>query len=500
MQKYDLIIIGGGAAAFATAIKANELSAKGGSASGGKAKTAIINSGLPVGGTCVNVGCVPSKLLVHAGEILHMARHHGVPGIELEVKGFDFSKVIEDELKIVKGFRQEKYEKVLANLEHVTLIEGQAKFVSENEVEVSPVRSKTPEASADALAHRTTNGVNGEKLTADKFVITTGSTANVPPIKGIQEVGYITHIEALGIKEQPKELVVIGAGPVGLELAQVYARFGTKVTILQSRERIFPHGEAELIDKLAQTLEKEGITIKTNVEVQSARSENGKKVLSYTVNGEPEEIIVDEILLAAGKTPNTQDLKLELPGVEVNDRKAVVVNNHFQTNIPYIYAGGDVTNLPLRLETTAGHEGTLIAENILEGKKNRIDYSTVPYAIFTDPQYASVGLTEDAQMKERGVCACRTVPFEVIPKAGITRRTEGLIKMGIDPKTKEIVGVHILAPNASDLIAQAMVLIKNKNTIDDVLNSEPVFPTMSEAIKYVALSFTKDISQLSCCI
>lgn len=467
MKNFDLIILGGGASAFAAAIKANEL----------KKKTAIINSGLPAGGTCVNVGCVPSKLLLHAGEVLHMAKNHGVPGIELEVKSFDFNKVIEDELKIVEGFRKEKYEKVLANLENVTYIEGKAQFSGKKEIEVS-----------------------GEKLTADKFIIATGSTANVPPIKGIKEVGYVTHIEALKLKEQPKKLAIIGAGPVGLEFAQMYARFGTKVTILQSRERIFPHGEAELITRLAELLEKEGVTIKTNVEVKSARSENGKKVLLYIANGETEELTVDEILLAAGKTANTEALNLDIPGVNVNERKAIVVNNNFETNIPYIYSVGDVTNLPLRLETTAGHEGTLVAENALDEKKNSIDYATVPYAIFTDPGYASVGLTEDAQMERDGVCVCRTVPFEVIPKAGIVRRTEGLIKMGIDPKTQVIVGVHILAPNAADLIAQAMVLIKNKNTIDDVLNSEPVFPTMSEAIKYVALSFTKDLSQLSCCI
>ena len=467
MKNFDLIILGGGASAFAAAIKANEL----------RKKTVIINSGLPAGGTCVNVGCVPSKLLLHAGEVLHMVKHHGVPGIELEVKSFDFNKVIEDELKIVEDFRNEKYEKVLANLEHVTYIEGQASFSGEKEV-----------------------AVNGEKLTAEKFIIATGSTANVPPIEGIKEAGYVTHIEALKLKEQPKELAIIGAGPVGLEFAQMYARFGTKVTILQSRNRIFPHGEAELINKLATILEDEGITIKTSVTVKSARSENNKNVLSYTVNGKPEEITVDEILLAAGKTPNTQDLNLDKPGVVVTDRKAVVVNESFETNVPHIYAAGDVTNAPLRLETTAGHEGTLIIENILDGKNSSIDYGSVPYAIFTDPGYASVGLTEDAQMKRDGVCACRTVPFEVIPKAGITRRTEGLIKMGIHPKTKVILGVHILAPNAADLIAQAMVLIKNKNTIDDVLDSEPVFPTMSEAIKYVALSFTKDLSQLSCCI
>jgi len=466
-NKYDLIILGGGASAFAAAKKANEL----------KKKTAIINSGLPAGGTCVNVGCVPSKLLLHAGEVLHMAKNHGMPGIELEVKDFDFNKVIEDELKIVEGFRDEKYEKVLANLEHVTYIEGVASFSGKKEVEV-----------------------NDEKLTADKFIIATGSTANIPQIDGIKEVGYVTHIEALKLKKQPKELAIVGAGPVGLEFAQIYARFGTKVTVLQSRDRIFPYGEIELTAKLAELLGKEGIVIKTNVKVVSAENKNGKKILSYMVGGEKEEVSIDEILLAAGKTANTEVLNLDIPGVEVNKRKAIVVDDNFQTNIPDIYSVGDVTNLPLRLETTAGHEGTLVVENAFTEKKNNIDYNTVPYAIFTDPGYASVGLTEDAQMKRDGVCACRTVSFDIIPKAGIVRRTEGLIKMGIDPKTKVIVGVHILAPNAADLIAEAMVLVKNKNTIDDVLNSEPVFPTMSEAIKYAALSFTKDLSQLSCCI
>jgi len=466
-KHYDLVILGGGAGAFAAAIKANELTKK----------TVLINSGLPAGGTCVNVGCVPSKLLLHAGEVLHMARNHGVPGIELEVKSFDFNAVIKDELKMVEGFRKDKYTKVLAGLEHATYVEGEASFSAEKEITV-----------------------NGQKLTAEKFIIATGSKATVPPIKGIAEVGYVTHVEALALKTQPKELAVVGAGPVGLEFAQMYARFGTKVTILQGRERIFPHGEAELTARLAELLEKEGIAVITGVKVHSARKENGKKILSYTRNGKEEEIAVDEILLAAGKTPNTQALNLEHPGVAVNERKEVVVNNNFETNVPSVYAVGDVTNLPLRLETTAGHEGTLAAENALAGAKNSIDYSSVPYAIFTDPGYASVGLTEDMQMERDGVCACRTVPFEVIPKAGITRRTEGLIKMGIHPKTRVILGVHILAPGAADLIAQAMVLIKNKNTIDDVLRSEPVFPTMSEAIKYAALSFTRDISQLSCCI
>lgn len=475
MQKFDLIIIGGGAGAFAAAIRANEL----------KAKTAIVNAGLPLGGTCVNVGCVPSKTLLYAGEVLHHAKHHGVPGVELEVKKFDFQKVVQDELSLVEKLRQEKYEKVLKNLEYVTLIEGKAKFVSQNEIEVNP---------------STSSGQAGEKLSAEKFIIAAGSTATIPPIENIREVGFVTHIEALRLESQPKELIIIGAGPVGLEFAQMFSRFGTKVTVLQRGDSIFPHSEKTLTDRLAEVLLKEGITIKTNVEVKSARKENDKKIISYLVNGKSEEVSGDEILLAAGKTPNTQGLGLDIVGVEINKQQAVVVNQYFQTSNKNIFAVGDVTNAPVRLETTAGREGTLVAENALKGTQLFIDYNTVPYAIFTDPQLAGVGFTEDEQMKQMGVCACRTVSFADVPKAIIIHRTEGMIKMAIHPQTKQILGVHILAPNASELIAEAMMLVKNKNTIDDVVNSLPMFPTLSEAIKIVALSFTKDISKLSCCI
>jgi mercuric reductase len=487
MKRFDLIIIGGGAGAFAAAIRANELGAK----------TALINSGLPWGGTCVNVGCVPSKTLLWAGEILHHAKYHGVSGIELEVKKFDFQKIVQDELSLVEKLRQEKYEKVLKSLEYVTAIEGKAKFVSTNEVEVNGP------AFAKASAGR-------EKLSAEKFIIATGSTATVPPIEGIHEVGFVTHIEALKISKQPKSLVVVGAGPLGLEFGQMFSRFGTQVTILQRGQSILPQGEKELTERLKEILEKEGVVIKTNVEVKSARKEGSRKILFYIVNGKPEEISADEILLAAGKTPNTDGLGLDRAGVKVDAKKAIMVNEYLQTSQPHIFAVGDVTNAPLRLETTAGREGTLAAENALsakggsasggKGTKFSIDYNAVPYTIFTDPQLAGVGFTEDEQIKQIGVCACRTVSFEDIPKAIIMRRTEGIIKMTIHPQTRQILGVHILAPNAGEIISEAMMLIKNKNTIDDVVNSLPVFPTISEAIKIVALSFTKDISKLSCCI
>ncbi|MBI2593561.1 mercury(II) reductase [Candidatus Daviesbacteria bacterium] len=474
---YDLIIIGGGAGAFAAAIKANALGAK----------TLMVNQGLPLGGTCVNVGCVPSKTLLWAGEVMHLAKNHKIPGIDIEVKNFDFATVVQHELDLVAKLRDEKYGKVLSQLENVTHVEGKAAFLSQNEIGVnSPSFAKASEGK--------------QKYQAKKFIIAAGSTTTVPPIEEIKEVGFLTHIEALKLKQQPKELIVLGAGPVGLEFAQMYSRFGTKVTVLQRNVSIFPPAEKELTDRLLQILTEEGITIKTGVQVKSSRKEGDKKVVTYLDQGKQEQIIADEILLAGGKTPNTQNLDLDKAGVEVDGKKAIKVNPNFQTSKPHIYAVGDITNGPLRLEPTAGREGTLAAENALNNTRNSIDYNTVPWTVFTDPQLAGVGFTEDEQMKKFGTCMCKTVSFKDVPKALIINRTEGLIKMAIHPETKQITGVHILAPNAGELIAEAMVLIKNKNTIDDVINSLPMFPTLSESIKIAALSFTNDITKLSCCI
>ncbi len=467
MGQYDLIIVGGGAGAFAAAIKANELGAR----------TAFINSGLPLGGTCVNVGCVPSKALLHAAELVHNAKHHNVPGIELAVNKVEYTAVVTDELALVEKLRNEKYEQVLKGLDNVTFIEGRAVFVSNNAVKVGE-----------------------QQIEAAKFIIATGSTAIVPNVEGLSEAGYMTHIEAMQLKTVPKRLAVIGAGPVGLELSQLYARFGSQVTVLQRADSIMPSAEPILTERLQKILTEEGISIKTSVHLTKVVTENGVKTVFYTSEAGEETVEVDEILLAAGKAPNTGELNLMAAGVEINDKQAIVAQPNLQTSQIHIYAVGDVNNLPLRLETTAGREGTYAVENALNGTNKSIDYHSVPWTVFTDPQLASVGYTEDEQMAELKVCACRTITFDKLPKALITKRTEGVIKIAIHPETKIIMGVHILAHNAGDLIAQAMVLIKNKNTIDDLEDMLPVFPTLSEAIKLAAMSFTRDVSKMSCCI
>ncbi|MGH7196394.1 MAG: dihydrolipoyl dehydrogenase family protein [Candidatus Saccharimonadales bacterium] len=377
-KRYDLAIIGGGAGAFAAAIKANELGAK----------TALINDGLPLGGTCVNVGCVPSKALLHAAEVVHTARSHGIPGINFELTPLDFGKVVQDELNLVDSLRHEKYEQVLHNLSHVTHIRGRASFTSPRTVQV-----------------------NGQTVEAEKFIIATGSTATVPPIDGLQKTGFLTHIEALKRKQLPKSLAIIGAGPLGLEFAQMYARFGCKVTILHKGPSIAPQAEPVLSQKLHDILSREGIDIQTNVEVQGVQTQSSSKIVRYLSAGQSSLLEVEEILIAAGKTANTWQLDLDKAGVAIDEHQAVVTKPNLQTSQTNIYAVGDVTDLPKRLETTAGHEGTLAAENALSSTGQYINYDYVPYTIFTDPQLASVGLTEAEQMSRSGVCA---LPYRIV--------------------------------------------------------------------------------------
>jgi mercuric reductase len=373
--------------------------------------------------------------------------------------------------------RREKYAAVLRELEHVMLVEGGARFSSPNTIEV-----------------------NGDTLTSDRFVVATGSTATVPGVPGLREAGFVTHIEALRRKRLPQSLVVVGAGPLGLEFGQLFSRFGVRVTILQRPASIVPRTEPALARRLMEILEREGIRVVTGVHVTGVTGLDASKRVTYEADGVTGTIDAEEILLAAGKTANTAGLQLETAGVALDSRQAIKVNGFLQTSAAHVYAAGDVTDAPARVEMTAGHEGTLAAENALKGTRHAIDYDTVPYTVFTDPQLAGVGLTEDQQMERLGGCACRTISLEDVPKALIVKRPEGLIKMAIHPETEQIMGVHILAPHAGELVAQAVALLGNRNTVGDLLEFLPMFPTLSEGIKLAAMAFRRDISKLSCCV
>ena len=469
--KYDLIIIGGGAAAFSAAIKANINGAK-----------ALMIERAALGGTCVNVGCVPSKNLLGAGDVLHSAQNPSYDSIDSCNSVFDFAKTIDAKDELVKSLRRQKYYDVLKSLEHVDLVEASASFVSPKKVKV-----------------------NGSKaLEASKFIIATGSSPSIPKFKGIENVNYLTNNEALSLKEKPSSMIVVGGRALGLEFAQMYSRFGTKVTVLQRGNRIIPDHEPEIAQGLNYYLSEEGIDIVTSVNIQAVWQKNGSKFVRASINAKEkkqEQVFeAEQILMATGRRPNTADLHLENAGVKVRDHDgAIVVNSEMRTTAPHIWASGDVVGEPM-LETLAAKAGATAAENALTCSHKKIDLLSVPSAIFTSPQVASVGLTEERMMQKHSRCSCRTLLMKDVPKALTVNDTKGLIKMAVDPKkNNQIVGVHILASIAADMIHEAVMAVRYRLTIDDIIDTVHVFPTMSEAIKLVATAFKQDVSKLSCC-
>ncbi len=467
MDRFDLIIIGGGAGGFSAATKASELGAT----------AALINGGLPIGGTCVNVGCVPSKVLLEIGSEYYLPQHPRFRAIgDNRSPSFDFGAAMREKDELVAALRESNYIRVAEGLESLTVIEGRGKFISANQVEV-----------------------NGQTLEADKFIIATGSRPRILPFKGVDKVSYITNREALSLSRLPKSMVVIGAGPIGLEIAQMYARFGTKVTVLEKEKQILPLAEPEIANELQRCLEDEGIEIHTGVDVEELREEKGLKIVESRVGTLKTITEGEELLLATGVAPNSDDMGLEMAGVGVSPRGFIEVNDELRTSASHIWAAGDAVGKAF-LETVAAKEGFFAASNALEGTKKTIDYDSVPKAVFTDPQVASVGITEEEEMRRLNTCACRSLAIAQVPKAQAIKETRGLIKMGIHPETQVILGVHIVGPMAADLIHEAALAVKFKLTIDDITDTVHVFPTMSEAIKRVAQSFKRDISRMSCCV
>ena len=338
MKSFDFLVLGAGASAFAAAIKANELGAK----------TAMVKGPLPLGGTCVNVGCVPSKSLVRAAELLHLARTNPRPGVELSVGRFDFAEVIRSERRLVEVLRHKKYERVMEEAPSVTVFEGAAEFLDGQRVRVG-----------------------AEEPRAERILIATGSTAVPPPVPGLTGAGFLTHITALASERLPESLLVLGGGPVGLEFAQIYARFGARVTLAVRGKRLFTRTEPELSHQLEQIFTEEGISVLKEAQAVTVDRRGALKVVTIRSPAGERTVQVDEILVATGKRPNTESLKLDRAWVEVDERHAIVTGPTYRTSAPHIYAAGDVTNLPRRLETTAGREGSFARRTRSEGLRRR---------------------------------------------------------------------------------------------------------------------------------
>ena len=465
MKKYELIILGAGAAGFSAAIKANEL----------ETDTLMVNNeAIGLGGTCVNVGCLPTKHLLHVADLIYKFKNLNQTGLKGGIE-HSFREIMENKDRIVNTLRREKYEDVLKNLGHVDLVIGDAVFKSKDKIEV-----------------------NGEVYQGKKFLISTGSSTFVPPIEGLKEAGFLTNVTALSIRDLPESILVLGGGPLGVEFSQIFSRFGSKVTVVEVADRIVSREEHELANMLKKYLIDEGVKVYTETKATKVEVKGGKKIVHAYRNGEMLKFEVDEILVATGRRPNTDKLNLDKVNVKTGRRGEILVDEYMQA-AGNIWAAGDVTGEPM-LETVAAREGMIAANNALTLEKVKMDYNVIPHAVFTDPQLAGVGLTEH-QAKEQGIkYITSTIEMKFIPKAVAINDIRGATKIIAEKETRRIIGVHMLSSGASDIIHEAVMIIKNNLTIEDVVDTLHIFPTLSEAIKITAQSFKRDITKISCCV
>jgi len=466
-----LVIVGRGAGAFSSAIKASELSE-------GKASIAMVGTG-PIGGTCVNVGCVPSKYLLEASHRHYYPQHNRFPGIGDVRPSLDFKGVMKGLRSLVSGFREAKYEKVLSSYPNVDMFEGKGRFRSPTEVEVLNGKAKV--------------------LRAKNVVIATGSRPTAPPIEGLNDSGYITSDTVWNLDERPNRLAVIGGGAVGLELGQAFLHFGSEVTVIEALQRIVAPTESQISEALQKKLSEEGMKFYTKARISSVQKANGEKVLEVVTHQGKSRLEADEILVATGRAPNTDGLSLEKAGVQDDERGSIKVDAYMKTSNSRIFAAGDCVSKKLMLETLAAREGVIAATNIMGGRA-KVDYLSTPWAVFTNPQIAGVGYTEEEYVKKTGTCSCRILGLDKVAKAEMLDETEGLVKLIINPKDGRVVGLHALSPLATEFVLEGAIAIKHGLTYEDVVDTTHVFPTLAEGVKLAAQAFTRDIDKMSCCV
>ncbi len=462
-EAFDLAVIGAGSAGFSAAIAAAERGAQ----------VTLIGHGT-IGGTCVNVGCVPSKTLIRATETLHQAgaasRFAGIRGrAALE----DWRALVAQKDELVTDMRQKKYADLLPAYNTIAYHEGPARLTS------------------DGVA------LNGSLLKAAKVVIATGSSPAEPSIPGIGEVPNLTSTSALELERLPASLLVIGGGYIGCELAQMLARAGVKVTMV-TRRRLLPEGEPEIGAALAGYLRDEGIDVRGGLAYREIRRTGGGVRLVISADGRDEAIEAEMVLVTTGRRPNTGGLDLEEAGVALVANGGIEVDDRMRTSKAGVYAAGDVTGRDMFVYMAA-YGARIAAENALDGDARRYDATAMPSVVFTDPQVASVGLTE-AEARERGLAVKTAIlPLAYVPRALAARDTRGLIKLVAEEGSDRLLGAHILAPEGADSIQTAVLAIKHGLTVSDL--AETIFPylTTVEGLKLAAQSFDKDVTKLSCC-
>ncbi len=471
-DEFDLLILGSGSTAFAAAIRAADLGAR----------VAMVER-RTLGGTCANRGCLPSKNLIEAARIVHEAAHPRYAGLTPAEVGVDFGALVAQKDDVVREYRAKKYASVADGLTDLELLGGDATFVDSHTVQVGD-----------------------RQVFGDRILIATGSRPTIPAIPGLDAISYLTSdlldADEVGrLTELPASLAVLGGGYVAVELAQMFARLGSRVTMV-ARSELLSGYETELGRTLTDVFQAEGIEVLTGARVNQVRGDARGVELAIEQGGAGRDVQAARLLVATGRTPNTDTLGLERAGVGVDDAGFVTVDAQLRTSQSHVWGAGDVIGRQhgSQMATPVGaRQGRIVADNAFTDAGRRFDGSVIPRAIFTDPPIAVVGLSE-AEVKSRHLPAVTAAtPLAYVPRAGAVHRTTGLVKMIASTIDQRVLGVHVIGEAAPEIIHEAAMAMRFKATLADFVDLIHVYPTMSEALKIGAQAFSRDVSKLSCC-
>jgi mercuric reductase len=473
VPEFDLAIIGSGGASFAAAIRATNLG-----------KSVVMIERGTVGGTCVNTGCIPSKALLAAADARHSALDsRRFPGIGTAADPVRMPELIEGKRVLVDTMRAGKYVDLIGEYGW-ELRHGNATFAG---------------SAAEPVLRITNDDGAVDTVRAAHYLVATGSTPWVPPIDGLQNVDYLTSATAMELKELPASMLVLGGGYIALEQAQLFARLGSKVTMLV-RSRLASAEEPEASRTLAGVFADEGIRVIQGANVTAVHTDQvaGEVVATATVDGGREQFRAGTILVATGRRPATEGLHLAAVGVDVGERGEVMVTRMLASTNPRIWAAGDVTGHREFVYIAANH-GSLVVENVFNAARREVDYSHLPRVTFTSPALGAVGLTDREANGEGVTCQCRILPLEYVPRALVNRDTRGFIKIVADNDTGRILGITAVAKGAGEIAAAGVYILEAGLTVNQVASMWSPYLTMAEGIKIACQSYTTDVSKLSCC-
>lgn len=460
---FDLAVIGAGSAGFSAAITAAEQGAR----------VALIGHGV-IGGTCVNVGCVPSKTMIRAAEALHGARATArFAGLVGQASVVDWGSLVAQKDDLVALLRRKKYADLLPAYDGITYLEGAARFDGGTVV------------------------VDGRPIRTKKVIVVTGASPALPDIPGLADVPFLTSTTALALAELPRSLLVVGGGYIGCELAQMFSRAGAQVTIA-TRSRLLPGAEPEVSEALTRYLFEEGVRVRPRVAYRRLRSLDGGIALDVAVDGRLETLTGDQVLFTTGRAANTAGLGLAGAGVALAADGSIAVDDRMRTSRPGVYAAGDVTGRD-QFVYMAAYGAKLATLNALGSDEHGYDNAAMPWVVFTDPQVAGVGLSEATARAGGHEVKTSVLPLDLVPRALAAHDTRGLIKLVADARTDRLLGGQILAPEGADGIQALALAIRHGMTTREL--GDMIFPylTTVEGLKLAALGFSRDVNRLSCC-